>query len=89
MRLSTPDAIGFTALLRTRTSYDYGAARPKCDRRLPGLMHDCCIMQGGVRQGTACRHGAAVARRPGRAAAPRHTLDAVVSEFIASCSLGR
>jgi hypothetical protein len=89
MRLSTPDALGFTALLRARTTYDYGAARPKRDCRLPGLMHDCCIMQGGVHHRATRHHGAAVARRPGRAAASHHKLDAVVSQFIASCSLGR
>jgi hypothetical protein len=84
MRLSTPDALGFTALLRTHTAYDYGAARPKCDRRLSGLMHDCRVMQGGIHNGAMCHHGAAVVSRPGRAALPRRRLNAIVGEFIAS-----
>jgi hypothetical protein len=84
MRLSTPDALGFTALLRTHTAYDYGAARPERVRRLAGLMHDCRIMQGGIHRGAKRHRGAAVVRRPGRAAFPHRRLNAIVDEFIAS-----
>jgi hypothetical protein len=73
MLLSVLDALGFTALLRTRTSYRHGATRPTQDHR---------VMDSGVRirsvvgpHGAACHHGAAVVRRPARPAIIRHKLD--------------
>ncbi len=83
MRLSVLDALGFTALLQTRTSYRHGAMRPT---------HGHCVIR--VRSvighhGTPGHHGAAVVRRPGRPAIKRHKLDMTrfLSKLITSHSL--
>ena len=88
MRLSVLDALGFTALLRTRTTYHHGVMRST---------HDHYVMDGSTRvnsvighhgavghNGAVGHHGAVVVRRPARSATIHHKLNItrLLDEFV-------
>lgn len=87
MHSSVLDALGFTALLRTRTTYHHGVTRQT---------HDYCVMGSGVRvksvighHEAVSHHGAAILRRPARSATAHQKLNItrLLDEFVSSRSL--
>jgi len=89
MHLSVLDALGFTARLRTRTTYRRGVTRST---------HDHYVMDGAVRvksvighHGAVGHHGAAVVRRPARSATIHHKLNInrLLDEFVSLGEMNR
>ena len=85
MRSSVPDALGFTALLRTRTACCYGATVKRRDRLVLRLT-DGCAMEDVVHVRSANAHRVAAADRSAPAAAMRHKLNSTLFsvEFVTS-----
>jgi hypothetical protein len=83
MRSSVPDALGFMALLRTRTTCGYGVPRKRRDR-LVFRPTGGCARDGIVRARSMNAHHAATADRP--TSAMRHRLNRMLfsAEFVAS-----
>ena len=89
MHLSVLDALGFTALLRTRTTYHRGVMRST---------HGHYVMDGGVRvksvighHGAVGHHGAAVVKLPARSATMHHKLNItrLLDEFVSLREMNR
>lgn len=87
MRLSALDALGFTALLLTRSRYDRGARRPPRDHFSSWPACNRRAADDGVRTRTVIRHHRAVAagRRPhGDIMRDNSNIIAVLRELISN-----
>jgi len=89
MHLSVLDTLGFTALLRTRTTYHGGGMRSTRGHY---------VLDGGVRvksvighHGAVGHHGAAVVKLPARSATMHHKLNItrLLDEFVSLREMNR
>ena len=83
MRSSVPDALGFTALLRTRTTCGYGVMRKPRDRLVLRPIGGCA-MDGIVRVRSIDAHHVATADRPAPAMRHRPNRMLFSAEFVTS-----